>query len=105
MFLELLQNVHKIRQRTADTVQLVDNDLLDLPLPYQLHHFLEAVTVDVAARETVVYEGYDLFVPLIGLDNRLAVLKLGLAADAVLPLHRFAGIEHDCHLTHTSSLC
>lgn len=63
----------------------------------KLHHFLEAVPVDVPSREAVVHEGKYFVVPLIRLDDGTAVFQLGLAADAVFPLYGFPGVENDCH--------
>ena len=101
--LEFLKDVHKVRERAAHTVQLVYDYLADLILSDELHHFLEAVPVDVPSREPVIYEGKDFLVPFVRFDDGTTVFQLGLTADAVFPFYRFPGVEDDCHLTHLLS--
>lgn len=86
MFLEFLQDIHKVRQRAADAVQLIDDDLTDLPLADQLHHILEAVSMDITAGKAVVHKDLDLFAPFLRFHHRVTVFNLRLTADAVFPL-------------------
>jgi len=97
MRFKLLQNVYEVCERTADSIQLIDDDFTDSSLPNQFHHLLKSITFYIAARKTVVNKCDDLFGLLIRLDHHPAVLKLRITTNAVLTFNRFTSIKNNGH--------
>ena len=97
MGLKLLQDINKIREGAADTIQPVNNHLTDLSLPDQLHHFLKAVTVSITTGKPIIHKCYYFFIPFIQPDHRPAIFNLCLTTDTVFTFYGFSCIKNNRH--------